>query len=355
MYSYDVIEKIAVTQHQNSDPSSVEVVDDRMYLCFPKVCSIVCYHGHREEPIVTLVKKHIFDLCYDAKNKCFYALAFEDRTVVLILDEELKETGQFTIAQEEPCELFDLAFYQEQIYVLTQHQIMKVDCEHHEKQDIMKELHEQVVNLQMADHLLVLILRDANRDIIQLDDLRQEDSYHLPLDMRGRIMDINFHRDHLYILFRSRDETFQLITCYLEDSWEDCCCHEDRWEAHREECCENYDERDSCCECEDEAYEQQDCKTPCCDRLVQRTAELEEALACILNAEGEKIQSVVEQGCSVKELLQVNASVQCTISQISLLEHILYAKLQCCKQQGCDSPCDCELDQLIKLWLNKKR
>ncbi|MFI3166041.1 MAG: hypothetical protein R3Y45_07215 [Bacillota bacterium] len=67
---------------------------------------------------------------------------------------------------------------------------------------------------------------------------------------------------------------------------------------------------------------------------------LEEAgIAHILNAEGEKIQLAVANCSNICELLEVNASVACTIEEIMWLEFISYHKMKtllgCCSCQNC--------------------
>lgn len=65
---------------------------------------------------------------------------------------------------------------------------------------------------------------------------------------------------------------------------------------------------------------------------------LEEAgLAHILNAEGEKIQKAVAISDNIEQLICVNESVKRTLTQVTLLEGMLYSKLEVLI--GCDSCC----------------
>lgn len=62
--------------------------------------------------------------------------------------------------------------------------------------------------------------------------------------------------------------------------------------------------------------------------LLQSVALEETAISHILNAEGEKIQKAVSiSGCSIKDLLEVNKSVQEMVEKITELEEVLKAKL----------------------------
>lgn len=63
-----------------------------------------------------------------------------------------------------------------------------------------------------------------------------------------------------------------------------------------------------------------------CD-IIESIAQAECALAHILNAEGEKVQKAVEIADNVCELLEINKSVSRTITKVTFLEQVLYAKL----------------------------
>ena len=68
----------------------------------------------------------------------------------------------------------------------------------------------------------------------------------------------------------------------------------------------------------------------CCavSALLQSIALEETAISHILNAEGEKIQKVLNMhNCDCKDVLEVNKSVQDTVDKITSLEIVLKAKL----------------------------
>ncbi len=69
---------------------------------------------------------------------------------------------------------------------------------------------------------------------------------------------------------------------------------------------------------------------------------LEEAgIAHILNAEGEKIQLAVSKCCDISQLLEVNASVSCTVEDLMWLEFISYHKLKALLcLSGCKPECE---------------
>lgn len=82
--------------------------------------------------------------------------------------------------------------------------------------------------------------------------------------------------------------------------------------------------------------------------IVESVALEQTALSHILNAEGEKIQKILESECK-ENLLKVNESVQTTINSITRLETILQGKLELFKDCLCTSDCNNYLDLKILL------
>lgn len=83
------------------------------------------------------------------------------------------------------------------------------------------------------------------------------------------------------------------------------------------------------------------CPPPCekpltcqdsCNGIIQSIALIETALSHILNAEGEKIQKVIETAEDTCDILKVNDAVNKTITNITHLEQVLFSKLQTAKE-----------------------
>ena len=82
------------------------------------------------------------------------------------------------------------------------------------------------------------------------------------------------------------------------------------------------------CQCKPCACDLDDCnRSDSVCRLLSSIACIEAALSHILNAEGEKIQKAVEIAGNVCELLEVNESVRKTVTDVTMLEQVLFAKL----------------------------
>ncbi len=74
--------------------------------------------------------------------------------------------------------------------------------------------------------------------------------------------------------------------------------------------------------------------------IIESVALEQTALSHILNAEGEKIQKIVEIATTESELLEVNKSVESMIYAIVELENVLKAKLELFEIQDCSDCCE---------------
>ena len=110
-----------------------------------------------------------------------------------------------------------------------------------------------------------------------------------------------------------------------------CCCNPDCNCSSKCSCRPDYDcncDCDSDCDCNCNS-----CSDAAC-AILKSIARTENALAHILNAEGEKLQKAIELADNICDLLKVNQSVQQTVTKVTFLEQVLYAKLEaleCCR------------------------
>ncbi len=158
---------------------------------------------------------------------------------------------------------------------------------------------------------------------------------------------------------------YRILRCYTKkckcrsQHKDNCCdpCKDSRCNHHSEICC--------------------DCKEPCCDKkqcckadhclalcrrrckeqelcdIIESIALTETALSHILNAEGEKLQKILELSDKPETILETNKSISATIAKVTHLEYVLFEKLQmvqemsncekvksCCDKDGkCDKDC----------------
>lgn len=126
-----------------------------------------------------------------------------------------------------------------------------------------------------------------------------------------------------------------------DDYFEKCC--RQCFNPCEEQCCDPC--QDICCElCMDPCCDSP-CKRDCCTRckeqdlydVIESIALTETALSHILNAEGEKLQRILELTHDPETLLETNKSISATISKVTHLEYVLFEKLQIVQEMsGCN-------------------
>lgn len=98
------------------------------------------------------------------------------------------------------------------------------------------------------------------------------------------------------------------------------------------------------CDCNCDCDSDCDCNCNSCSdaacAILKSIAKTENALAHILNAEGEKLQKAIELADNICDLLKVNQSVQQTVTKVTFLEQVLYAKLEALERCRFDCPTD---------------
>lgn len=83
--------------------------------------------------------------------------------------------------------------------------------------------------------------------------------------------------------------------------------------------------------------------------LLLSSIALEEiGLSHLLNAEGEKLQYVLEQGCESEDIWKVNDSVNATLRSIIKSQMLLQFKLEDVVVLNKDSGCDCQCEKKRK-------
>ena len=105
--------------------------------------------------------------------------------------------------------------------------------------------------------------------------------------------------------------------CYYAISPESCCC----------KCCNDFCHE--CC-CQMPPHDSDSCTD-----ILESIALVEASIAHILNAEGEKLQKVLEGSPSLDEILCVNQNINDTLIHATGLEQVLYAKLHALSNRNC--------------------
>lgn len=322
MRSLEEIESHQIKLYKSSRPTSFTCVDQCFYMCYPAVCRILCFQSTFTNPVSIRVNKRFYKLHYDSCSQYFYALAQDEQHTVFILD------GNFCIVDTiciTCCQtmLNDITSDDCFIYVLCDEAIIRIDKLDMLQQEILLETSRDTCLIQICDDLLTsIITKDTNRLCFYNLCNGCEECCCLPIC--GCIIDFMICGNKLYILWRNEQECYCLSVFYFLDTPEECIEEECIEECHHGNC--------GCGNCQD---------------LIIKTAKIEEALACLINAEGAKIQNAIKQGASICDLLCINDSVTLTLTQITQIEHLLYSKLLWCQKHEAD--CErCEIDDLLK-------
>lgn len=186
--------------------------------------------------------------------------------------------------------------------------------------------------------------------------------------------------DHEAFFLAIKDNCYyRIIRCY-EDTCkcfapreESCCdsCCEPCVESYCDPCQEEYCDESCPQPCHEEEYDEScnedldvccdDCENLCCDLcsnkhrnpckeqglsdIIESIALIEAALSHILNAEGEKLQKILEISDEPEVLLETNKSISSTISKVTHLEYVLFEKLKMVQELSeCqeEEPKDCK-------------
>jgi hypothetical protein len=279
-------------------------------------------------------------ICYDNTENCFWASDEKLNNMIYKLNNNLEEIDRIKICKcEKPSsEIVGLSYNckTNTIFIAS----MDFVAELSKSGQVIQILKE--VNTGSFSSVLVIppyyaVVRICEQtqdiDIFSLDGCLIK-NYNFPSSFT--IEDIVFDpcseqekdKINFIILATKRNSCPHLLKCKIESyDMELCKC--------------NYKCSNKPCKCEQDKNKDENVSD-----FIESIALVETALSHILNAEGEKLQKAVEIACNVCELLEVNKSVNKTITNITFLEQILYAKLQavCCLQsEKChDEECDCQ-------------
>lgn len=145
------------------------------------------------------------------------------------------------------------------------------------------------------------------------------------------IVDITFFNDEIFILAQKNNFSFLFISefIFLEKNKNNKkkfllnknppkikSCIKTLTRKHSNPCMHSSKTKDIC-----------NRETSLCE-IIHSIALIETSIAYILNTEGEKIQKVLESSNCIEDILKTNSSVLETIGKITMLEEILYKKLE---------------------------
>lgn len=262
-------------------------------------------------------------ICYDNVEKCFWASEEKQPLMVFRLDCELKETGQIKICS---CHAVNscirgLSCNAESNTLLAAYENCVLEIQKEGEEALVLQRSEKDTNLCILSVPPFHILIQRCRQRIFLNIFCGEEQIEcisLPECYRIKALlfcccDIKKQRVVLFILAVDAHSRPCILKYAIDLCGKKLCDCNFICGCHGKNCCDNID----CC-----------CGEDCDCDIIESIAKSECALAHILNAEGEKLQKAVELAENICDLLKVNRSVQKTITRVTFLEQVLYAKLE---------------------------
>lgn len=302
------------------------------YLTMPQECMI--YRFNRDfTPAGSLgVERPYKAICYDSTENCFWASSDKSASTIYRLDCDLKETDRLQIrgCATDCMQITGLSYNCEQNTLLV---AFKTYIAEIAKDGCCVRVLQSSSSCHYAAVLAIAPYYAVIRQCGQTQELVLFSAEGEPISSfcMGNVYALE---DILFYPCRSKDRSvLQLILLatknrcyprilYCEIPACDICL-----------CCCNYEI--CCARCEEDHRKEQ-----CICDLIESIALVETALSHILNAEGEKLQKAIEIADNICDLLEVNRSVNRTITNVTQLEHLLYAKLDTLSEL-CAEPCFC--------------
>lgn len=271
---------------------------------------------------ITLERKYLC-ICYDYREKCFWAIPECDSYMICRLDQCFCEVGHIRIkggCQQNPISLCCNVCGND-LWICYPYQFARVEkCSEKTTWDKSKDSRKKNLAFIAQCECQVNCYYDGTRQIMELASLCNEESMELCIPKAYKVVGMapccgsnNCKKFQLYVLLsKGCSQELILMEYCIECSRgmiEPCCAEPCPPEPCLIKCPLDF-------HCGGE-YE------------IMHSIALEEAgIAHILNAEGEKIQKAVACSNNIEELICVNESVKRTLTQVTLLEGMLYSKLE---------------------------
>lgn len=282
-----------------------------LYLTFPAEKQI--YQFSRDFIFINYfdVKRSYSALCYDSTENCFWASQSRSTQNIFKLDMDLNEINQIQIhprCTENLC-ICGLSFNCEENTILAacENSIFELSKDGECLRVIQKSETNVFSGVLSIAPYFAVIHSSHEKQFLSICKKEQLIKSFCFLDCY-KIIDLIF-----YSCFAAKNQKIVFFILAI-----DSCCRPCLLKCVIELCGSKLCKCNFLCRPKDS-----DCT---CD-IIESIAQAESALAHILNAEGEKLQKAVEIADNVCELLEINNSVSRTITKVTFLEQVLYAKL----------------------------
>lgn len=247
-------------------------------------------------------------ICYDSINYCFWASSHAHSNMLYCLDENLNEVSAFTIPIDKNIDITGLSCddTNDSLFISYHEGAMVIKKDGHIQYQYAPIIG-TFASILSYDHAFLTLRSHNGMQFLDFQLLNGTLTESYTIDDPYQITNIIWDHERMktcdmlcfLFLINGKDGCPCLLKCCLKPCpCKPCSCEQD-----------NCNQADSIC------------------RLLSSIACIEAALSHILNAEGEKIQKAVEIATDVCELLEVNKSVRKTVTDVTMLEQVLLAKL----------------------------
>lgn len=276
--------------------------------------------------------------CYDCNENCYWAILECDQNIIYQLDACFCEIGQITIkdaGQECVCNInYDvcekgiwIAYPSEVAFLDTKSKIINW----YKNEDIKKNIFAILIQCGCR----IECSCECNRQIMKVIAPCEEECIEIAIPKGFKIAGATFRCNEdccsccVYLLLSNTCNKNCIVKEYLFDF------SNETQPAH--------DTQANFADIQCGIYE------------IMHSIALEEAgISHILNAEGEKIQKAVASSNSIEELVCINESVKQTLTQVTLLEGMLYSKLEALVNNECVANCEKQFEQLASSCKNNQ-
>lgn len=281
------------------------------YCTVPQYKEIHRYDQNFEAYEIYPICRPYSSICYDKCENCFWAVSPENASNVYQLDCEFQETKQLHLSfpEHSPDELTGIACDEEtnQLIITSPNLLMKIRKRKNARVTMIDKASPcqcyLCVEMPFSEYLIASYGNECPQ--ITLSCCSEEIPLHCFLGNEYTPVDFSVQ----YISPKSK-------WCQLCILAVDSC-----------NCCHILKGILSSCRQEEPPVNPQNCSD-----LIESIALMEASLAHILNAEGEKLQKIIQCSHDFCEIMEVNDSVNQTIKNVTCLEKVLLEKLQVAKQ-----------------------
>ncbi len=260
-------------------------------------------------------------ICYDNIENCFWVSSKECSHKLFKLDCDMKDVECLNICQID-CQgaITGISFdcCGNVLLVSFPCLVAKVEKNSGRATVVYSATREEITGVLALCPCTLLVVSRGNLQLIEILDSEGNTTESFCIDEPHLVKNLLFdpcESDCPYPpikAFTFTKKEYHPCLCKWEISYEDLCFipHECNYQCKK-------------CDCDGKPEPEHDS----CTDIMESIALIEAALAHILNAEGEKLQKVLQETNDIEKILCVNHEIGKTIVQITHLEHVLHAKL----------------------------